>query len=82
MSENEAQTKYSTNSESTGDGIEADVDLVDKVCGIADTHERASGVDIILPTIQLFIVLQGEMIPFVPGFEKQTIRLQVNPLDI
>jgi len=33
--------------------------LVNKVGRIADTHERAARVDIILPTVQLLVVLEG-----------------------
>jgi len=37
--------------EGAGDGVKAYVYLMNKVGRIADTHERAAGVDIILPAV-------------------------------
>ena len=37
--------------EGAGDGVKAYVHLVNKVGGIADTHKRAAGVDVILPAV-------------------------------
>jgi hypothetical protein len=59
-----------TYSKSTRYGVETDVDLVDKVGGVGDAHERAPRVDIVLPAIYLLIVLQRKVVPFVLGFEK------------
>lgn len=65
--------------EGAGDGVKAYVDLVNKVCRIADAHERAARVDIVLPTIQLFVVLEREVETLVLRFEEQTIGLKVGP---
>lgn len=39
--------------------------LVNEVCGIADTHERATRVYVILPTIQFLVILEGQVESFV-----------------
>lgn len=43
----------------TGDSIEANMDLMDKVCWVADTHEGTPLIDIVLPSIDLLVVLEG-----------------------
>ena len=54
--------------------------LVNKVGRVADTHERAARVDVILPTVQLLVVLERQMEPLVLRLEKKTIGLEVDPL--
>ena len=54
--------------------------LVDKVGRVADTHERAARVDVILPTVQLLVVLERQMDPLVLRLKKKAIGLEVNPL--
>ena len=56
--------------------------LVNKVCRVADTHERAPRVDVILPTIQFLVVLQGQVESLVLRFKKQAIRLEVDPFNV
>lgn len=66
--------------EGAGDRVEAYVYLVNKVCRIADTHEGAARIDVILPTIQLLVVLEGEVEPFALRLKEQAVRFQVRPL--
>ena len=66
--------------ECAGDGVKAYMYLVDKVGRIADTHEGAAGVNVILPTVQLLVVLERQVEPLVLGFEKKAIGLEVDPL--
>jgi hypothetical protein len=54
--------------------------LVNKVCRVADTHERAARIDVILPTIQFLVVLERQVEPFVFCLKEQTIGLKVDPL--
>ena len=54
--------------------------LVDKVGRVADTHERAARVDIILPTVQLLVVLERQVEPLVLCLKKKAIGLEVDPL--
>jgi len=54
--------------------------LVDKVGRVADTHERAARVDVVLPTVQLLVVLERQVEPLVLRLKKKTIGLEVNPL--
>ena len=54
--------------------------LVNKVGGIADTHERAARVDVILPTVQLLVVLERQVEPLVLRLEKKAIGFEVDPL--
>ena len=56
--------------------------LVDKVGGVADTHERAARVDVILPTVQLLVVLERQVEPLVLRLKKKAIRLEVDPLNV
>jgi hypothetical protein len=58
------------------------MNLVHKVGGIADAHERTPRVHVVLPTIDFLVVLEGEVIPLVLGLKQKTVRLQVYPLDI
>lgn len=53
--------------------------LVNKVCGIADTHERTARIDVILPTIQFIVALERQVEPFVLRLKEQAIRLEIDP---
>lgn len=53
--------------------------LVDKVCRVTDTHERAARVDVILPTVQLLVVLERQVEPFVFRLKKKAVGLKVDP---
>jgi hypothetical protein len=66
--------------EGAGDRIKAYMYLVDKVGRVADTHKRTAGVDVILPTVQLLVVLERQMEPLVLRLEKKAIGLEVDPL--
>ena len=66
--------------ESTCDRVEAYVYLVNKVGRVADTHERAARVDVILPTVQFLVALKRQVEPLVLRLEKKTIGLEVDPL--
>ena len=58
------------------------MDLVHEVGGIAHSHERTPGVDIVLPSVQLLVALEREIYPFILGLEKETVRLKICPLDV
>ena len=58
------------------------MDLVHEVGGIAHSHERTPGVDIVLPSVQLLVALQREEYPLVFSFQEQAVRLEVCPLDV
>ena len=66
--------------EGAGDGVKAYVYLVDKVGRVADTHKRAAGVDVILPTVQFLVVLERQVEPLVLRLEEKTVGLEVDPL--
>jgi hypothetical protein len=74
--------EWMTDSESTTDGIETDVNLVLKVGGAANAHQRTSRVNVLLPPVKFLVVLHGKPNPSVSGFEKKTIRLEVRSFDI
>lgn len=56
--------------ESARNRVEADVDLVLEVGGSAEAHEWASLVNVLLPSIELFIAFEGKIISLVLGFEE------------
>lgn len=68
--------------ESTRDGVEPYMHLVNKVGRVADTHERTARVDVILPTVQLLVVLERQVEPFILRLEEEAIGLEVDPLDV
>ena len=68
--------------ECASDGVKTDVYFVNKVGWMADAQERASVVNIILPLIDLFIILEGEIDALLSGLNNETIRLEINPFDI
>jgi hypothetical protein len=49
-------------------GVEADVDFVNEIGGVADAHERAPRVDVVLPTVEFLVTLQCKVILLVFGF--------------
>ena len=59
-----------THSKSTRDRVKTYVDLVLEICRIADAHKWTALVDIVLPSIQLFIALEGEEHPPVFRFQE------------
>ena len=63
-------------------GIKSDVNLVHKIRGVTDAHQRAPGVDVILPAIELLVIFEGKVVSLVLGLEQQTIRLQIYPFDV
>lgn len=65
-----------------GDGIKANMYLMNEICGIADPHKGTPRIDVVLPTIYFFVVLEGEPILFVLCFEIEAIRLDICALDI
>lgn len=44
------------------DSIKANMNLMNEVCGVANTHKGTPLIDIILPSIDLFIILEREPI--------------------
>ena len=71
-----------TYSKGARDRIEPNMYLVDKIRRIAHATEGTSRINIVLPSIQFFVPLQGQIVPFIPCFKKQTVGLQVCALDI
>ena len=49
-----------THRERACDGVEPDVDFVDKVGGDAGAHGRA-GVDVVLPAVELLVAFEREI---------------------
>jgi hypothetical protein len=74
--------KRRTHSECARDGIKADVDFVYKVGGVRYAGERAARVDIVLPSVELFVALEGEIVTLVAGFEQDAVRLDIGALDV
>lgn len=56
--------------------------LVHEICWVANAHQRAPGVDVILPTIELLIVFESKMVSLVLGLEQETVRFQIYPFDV
>jgi hypothetical protein len=63
-----------THGERAGDGVKADVDLVHEVGRVADAHERAALVDVVLPAVELVVALEGEPEALVLGLDEQAVR--------
>lgn len=53
-----------------------------EICRVANAHQRTSSINIILPSIQLFIILQRKEHPLVFGFEEETVRFEVGAFDV
>lgn len=53
---------------------------MNKVCRIADSHERTARVNVVLPTIQVLVILEREKEPPVFRLKEETIGLNVDPL--
>ena len=66
--------------EGTGDGVKPYMYLVNKVGRVANTHKRAARVDVILPTVQLLVVLEGQVEPLILRLEEKAIGFEVDPL--
>lgn len=58
------------------------MDLVYEVGWMTDTEEGAAIVDVLLPSIDFFIVLQREIDAFVARLNDETVRLEIDTLDI
>jgi hypothetical protein len=58
------------------------MDLMYKICGIADAHKGTPRIDIVLPTVDLLVVLEGEPIFFVLCFEIEAVGLDIGALDV
>ena len=71
-----------THCERSGYWIEADVDLMDEVRGVADACHWTPRVDVILPAVQFLIVFEREKPPLVFRLEQKAIRLEICPFDV
>lgn len=58
------------------------MNFMNKVCRVAYAHERAPRVNIVLPSIELFVALQGKKIPFILRLKQQAIWFKIGPFDI
>ena len=58
------------------------MNLVHKIGGTAVAHQRASGVNVVLPAVQLLVALEREIYPLVLRLQEQAIGLEVCPFDI
>lgn len=64
----ESKVEQATHSECSADRIETHMHLVHKVCRVTDSHERTALVNVVLPPIELFVVLQRKEEPLVLCF--------------
>lgn len=72
---------YHTYREGSAYGIKTDVDLVHKVGGVAYAHQGAPAVNVVLPSVELFVILEREVEAFVLGFKEETVGLKVDAFD-
>lgn len=56
--------------------------FVDEIGRVAHAAEGASRINIVLPSIQFFIPLHREIVPFISRLEEQAVRFQVCAFDI
>ena len=75
-----AERGWWTDGERSADVVEPDVDLVDKVCGCADT-ERTPVVDCVEVRVELLVGLDGNVVRLVARGDLDAVRTQVRPLD-
>jgi hypothetical protein len=61
--------------------IEPDVDLVLEIRGSGNAGQRAAGVNIVLPIVDLLIGSEGEVISFLASVNLETVGLDVDTLD-
>ena len=59
LRDKDGKVKRETYSKRAGNGVKTNVDLVYKVGWITNAHEWTSRVDIVQPTVEFFVVLQG-----------------------
>ena len=71
-----------TYSKGARDGIEPHMHFVDKIRRIAHAAEGTSRINIVLPSIQFFVPLERQIVPFISRFNQQAVGLQVCTLDI
>ena len=58
------------------------MDFVDKVGWIANPHERAARVDVVLPSVEFLVALERKVHTLVFGFKQEAVRLEVRALDV
>lgn len=71
-----------TYGEGARDGIKSNMHFVDEIGRVAHAAERTSRINIVLPSIQFFIPLHREIVPFISRLEEQAVRFQVCAFDI
>ena len=59
-----------TYSKGPRDGIEPNMYFVDEIGWIADAAEGTPRINIVLPSIQFFVPLQRQIVPFVSRFKE------------
>ena len=59
-----------TYSKGPRDGIEPNMHFVDEIGWIADAAEGTSRINVVLPSIQFFVPLQRQIVPFISCFEE------------
>ena len=62
--------------------IKTNVHFVHKVCRVADTHEGATRVDVVLPSVEFLVALERKVHTLVFGFKQEAVRLEVRALDV
>lgn len=71
-----------THCECSGYWVEANVDLMDKIGGVADACHWAPRVDVILPTVEFLVVFKREKPSLVFRLKQKAVRLEVRSFNI
>ena len=71
-----------THCETTRNGVEADVDLMNEIGRLRDTHQWTSGVDILHPPIDLLVRSESKIYQFLLCFQFDAEWLEVHSLHI
>lgn len=71
-----------TNSESSRNGVEPNMDIVPKARRVGCAEGRAAAVNVVLPLVELSVGLEGEVELLVASCEQEAGRLEVCPLDV
>lgn len=58
------------------------MDFMNKIDGVAESHERATRVNVILPTVDFVVALEIEIDFAILCLDEQTVRPQVCPVNI
>lgn len=76
--------RMTTHCEPSGDWVEADVNLVNKVGRLAHTHERRTRINVVHPAVDLFVGPEGKVKQLVVflHFDLNAERLHIDTLDI